>query len=191
MISVVIPTLDSERLLVPTLSALVAGSAAGIVREVMLLDGGSTDGTEKISDAAGCVFRRGPEREGERLKAGAAASRGNWLLFLKPGSVLDEGWQREVMHFMETTERAGQPRAAVFRFAIDDFGFGARMRETFASLNHLLLGTPRPEQGLLIPKRLYDEMGGHENVNDTQRRFLWRLGRRRTVVLRTRVAVPA
>ncbi len=192
MISVLIPTYNSERLLVPTLSALVPGSAAGILREVVLADGGSNDGTERISDAAGCVFLRGAERDGERLKAGAAASRGSWLLFLEPGTVLDEGWQREVTNFMDTAERAGQTldRAAVFRLAVDGFGFGARLRETLSSLNHALLATPRPEQGLLVSKRLYEQLGGHENVRDARSRLLWRIGRRRTVTLRTRVVVP-
>lgn len=192
MISVLIPTHNSERLLIPTLSALVAGSAAGIVREVMLADGGSSDGTEKISDAAGCVFVKGEPREGARLKAASAKARGTWLLFLDPGVVLEEGWQREVMNFMDATERTNDAldRAAVFTLAVDGFGTGARMRERFASLNQVLLGTPRAEQGLLISKKLYEQLGGHEDVNDTRRRFLWRLGRRRTFTLRTKVIVP-
>lgn len=192
MISVVIPTLDSERQLVPTLSALVAGSAAGIVREVLLADGGSADDTRKISDAAGCVFVPGPAREGARLKAAAATVRGSWLLFLDPGSVLEEGWPREVMHFMDAAERSNavMNRAAVFRLAVDGFGAGARMRERFASLNQILLGTPHAGQGLLIAKILYEQLGGHEDVNDTRRRFLWRLGRRRTFKLRTQMLVP-
>lgn len=193
MISVLIPTKNAERQLIPTLSALVAGSAAGIVREVLLVDGGSTDGTEKIADAAGCAFVKGDTREGARLKAASAKARGTWLLFLDPGVVLDEGWQREVMTFMDTAERTGEAssRAAVFRLAVDGFGFGARARETLASLNQTLLGTPRPEQGLLIAKQLYNQIGGHEDVNDTRGRFLWRLGRRRTFTLRTRAVVPA
>jgi glycosyltransferase involved in cell wall biosynthesis len=192
MISVLIPTQNSERLLIPTLSALVAGSAAGIVREVLLVDGGSIDGTGKISDAAGCIFLKGAAREGERLKAALAKARGTWLLFLDPGAVPEEGWQREVANFMDTAERTGEAlkRAAVFSLAVDGFGLSARMRETLASLNQTLLGTPRPEQGLLISKQLYNQLGGHEDVNDTRRRFLWRLGRRRTFTLRTRVVVP-
>lgn len=193
MISVLIPTRNSERLLVPALSALVAGSAAGVVREVLLVDGGSTDGTGKIADAAGCVFVQGGPREGLRLKAAVAKARGTWLLFLDPGAVLEEGWPREVAGFMDTAERTGkaEQRAAVFSLAVDGFGSRARMRERLASLNQILLGTPKPEQGLLISKKLYDQTGGHEDVNDARRRFLWRLGRRRTFKLRTRVIVPA
>ena len=100
MICVIIPTLNSERVLVPTLAALVAGVAAGLVREVIIADGGSRDATAGIADEAGCVFLPAPADEGARLAAAAAAARGDWLLFLDPGAVLDESWPREVAAFM-------------------------------------------------------------------------------------------
>jgi len=178
MISVLIPTFNSERLLVPTLSALVAGSAEGLLREVILADGGSTDGTEKIADAAGCEFRRGPPDADERLKAAAAGARGDWLLFLEPSSVLEEGWTREVAKFVEGAERAGQAEicAAVFRLTIDDYGFSPRVKELAAAARLALTGRPRPEQGLLISKQLFASRGRSA---------------RRVVMLRTRVVVPA
>src|SRR5712692_4548151 len=55
MLSVIIPTLNSERVLVPTLGMLVSGAMSGIVREVSIADGGSTDATLKIADVAGCT----------------------------------------------------------------------------------------------------------------------------------------
>src|SRR5262245_45634577 len=54
MLSVVIATHDSERALLPTLAALVAGAAAGVVREVIVADAGSRDATAAIADGAGC-----------------------------------------------------------------------------------------------------------------------------------------
>ena len=45
MLSVVIATQESERTLVPTLSALVPGVVAGMVREVIVADAGSRDAT--------------------------------------------------------------------------------------------------------------------------------------------------
>lgn len=177
MISVLIPTLNSERLLVPTLSALVAGSAEGLLREVVLADGGSTDGTETIADAAGCDFRSGPVDEGERLKAAATHARSNWLLLLRPGCVLEEGWTREVAKFVEGAERAEQAHicAAVFRLTIDDYGLAPRMKEIVAMARLAVTGRPMPEQGLLISKQLFAARGTRA---------------RRVVMLRTRVVVP-
>ena len=58
MFSIIIATHDSERALVPTLAALVPGATAGIVREVIVADGGSRDETEQVADIAGCRFLR-------------------------------------------------------------------------------------------------------------------------------------
>jgi len=178
MISVLIPTQDSERLLVPVLSALVAGSAEGLLREVVLADGGSTDDTARIADAAGCEFRVLPGDARERLRTAAGNARGSWLLLLDPASVLEEGWTREVAKYVESADRAGQAdgRAAAFSYAIDGYGIAPRAKEFAAAARMALSGRPRPEQGLLVSKRLYEAKG--DNI-------------RRPVVLRTRVLLPS
>ena len=85
MLSVIIPTRDSERLLVHTLVALVPGATAGVVREVIVADGGSRDETEQVADIAGCVFLSSGQSLGARLKAAAERARGDWLMFLSAG----------------------------------------------------------------------------------------------------------
>jgi glycosyltransferase involved in cell wall biosynthesis len=174
MISALIPTLNSERHLVAVLSALVAGSAAGLLRDVILADGGSTDGTERIAEAAGCIFHKEPGSERERLMSAAASARGPWLLILGPASVLEEGWTREVTKFVEDPARA--EHAASFRLAIDDYGFAPRMNEVLCAAQNALTGRARPGQGILIPKALYRKNGGRAG---------------RVVFLRTRVILPA
>ena len=93
MFSIVIATHDSERALVATLAALVPGATAGIVREVIVADGGSKDETEQVADIAGCRFLASKEPLGARLKAAAAGARGTWLMFpaarRRAGSELD------------------------------------------------------------------------------------------------------
>jgi glycosyltransferase involved in cell wall biosynthesis len=190
LISVVIPTLDSERAIVPTLAALVSGAAAGILRDVVLADGGSRDDTEAVADAAGCIFVKSDPDLGSRLRAGAhATTRGEWLLFLDPGGMLEEGWTREVRKFLDTIGRAGHAdrRAATFRLAYEGFGMKPRLAEAAASARLVLTGRPRAEQGLLISKLLYQKLGGHQKGENAHRRLIARLGRMRIVKLRTRV----
>lgn len=190
MISVVIPTFESERRLVPTLASLVPGSTDGLVREVILADGGSRDETHKIADAAGCELVRGPRDEGARLASASDIARGAWLLFLDPGAVLDEGWTREVRSFIER-QAGGDARAATFRLAIEAGGAAARMRETAGRLRFLLRGRPRPDQGLLIAKATYRSLGGHTAGPDARRRLLAKIGRRRIAALHTRILLAA
>jgi glycosyltransferase involved in cell wall biosynthesis len=188
MITVVIPTLDSERSLVPTLAALVPGSAEGLVREVLLADGGSRDGTRAIADAAGCEIVAGASDEGSRLAAAAQAARGDWILFLDPGAILEEIWTREVGVFVAGKNASG--RVATFRLAVDAEGAGARLRERWAAIRLALAGRPRPEQGLLIAKHYYRTLGGHSPGHDAHDRLLKMIGRGRVTVMRARIMLP-
>jgi glycosyltransferase involved in cell wall biosynthesis len=191
VITAIFPTLDSQRALVPALSALVPGSAAGLVREVILADGGSRDDTEKIADIAGCHFLKGPHDPGARLRAAAHQARGSWLLFLDPAAIMPEGWMREVRVFIETMERGGlaEKRAATFRLGYEGFGLSPRLAEAAAAARLAVIGRPRPEQGLLIARRFYDHLGGHGDGKKAQERLFARLGRRRMVTLRARIVL--
>lgn len=55
MLSVVIATHDSERALLPTLAALVAGAAAGVVREVIVADAARATRRQRLPTARGAA----------------------------------------------------------------------------------------------------------------------------------------
>lgn len=191
MITVVIPTLNSERVLVPALASLVPGSAQGLLREVILADGGSTDETEKIADVAGCTFYKGSHDLGSRLRAAANGARGNWLMFLDPAAAIEEGWTRELRAFIEKAERLGQTekRAATFKLAFEEFGWEPRIAQAAAATRRAFGFRPRAEQGLLISKNFYRAIGGHRDGARAQERLLVRVGRRRIVTLRTQLVL--
>ena len=176
MFSIIIATHDSERALVPTLAALVPGATAGIVREVIVADGGSTDETEQVTEVAGCDFRRSSEPLGVRLKAAAATARANWLMFLWPGVALAPGWIEDVVAFMEETDRRDRPRAAAF----DTGG-----RSIMAAVRRQFRAFPQPQQGLVLAKTFYEELGGHRDDANPEGSLLRRIGRRRLTTLRT------
>jgi glycosyltransferase involved in cell wall biosynthesis len=194
MLSVVIATNNAERVLVPTLAALVPGAAAGVVREVIVADAGSSDATGMIADAAGCRFDVASAPLGDRLRAAAANARAPWLLFLRPGVVLDAAWIEETKRFVEHAELGGQvdARAAAFRPAGDGDTLMPTLAEGLRLIAAALGARPRPQQGLLISKTLYEKLGGHRGDGaDPESRFLRRLGRRRIVMLRSRTIMVA
>jgi glycosyltransferase involved in cell wall biosynthesis len=184
MISVVIATHDSEALLVPTLSALVPAAVAGVVREVIVADGGSTDATATVADVAGCRFLAAPGPLGARLTAAAATARAQWLLFLQPGSVPDAAWTEEAGRFVREAELAGSAdmRAAVFRPRPGHAR--STLAEAFVLFASALGARPKPSQGLLILKGLYNRIGRHDAASpDPEAALLRSLGRRRIVQL--------
>jgi glycosyltransferase involved in cell wall biosynthesis len=186
MISVVIPTLNAERQLPRCFDSLITAAVRGVVREVIVADGGSGDGTLAIADAAGARIVRAGRSRGAQLAAGAEAARGDWLLFLQPETALEPGWEVEVESFLHQA-MPERPRAAAFRFALEDFGSPARRAEAKAAFRSRLLALPYGDQGLLVPRRLYKKVGGYRDLVQLEDAdIVRRIGRRRLVLLRSR-----
>lgn len=181
MLSVIIPTHESERALVPTLACLVPGATAGLIREVILADAGSRDQTAEVGDVAGCRFLPFPGPLGIRLNFAASKARSPWLMFVRPGTVLDSGWVSDAMRLIENPP---ERHAAVFRFVARHEVRRSIMVDMIALLRSRW-SRPCPEQGLLIEKRFYEEIGGHRDGHgEVESDFLRRIRRRRMVTLR-------
>jgi rSAM/selenodomain-associated transferase 2 len=193
MITVVIPTLNAESGLAAALSALVPATVEGLVREVIIVDGGSSDRSLVIAEQAGARIVEAPRGRGRQLRAGAEAARFPWLLFLHADTVLEPGWEREVGALIERVEVGLRPETgAAFRFALDDLGFLPRLIEWGVNLRSTVLRLPYGDQGLVMPRRLYDQLGGFRDLplmEDVD--IIRRLGRARTVMLRSTAVTSA
>ncbi|HMF27057.1 MAG TPA: glycosyltransferase [Pseudolabrys sp.] len=190
MLSAIIATHDSERALVPTLAALVPAVATGLLTDVVVADAASSDATGEIAEIAGCHFISSSEPTGTRLKAGAAATRSRWLMFLRAGTTPEMGWIEAVERFIAAGDRSDDgARAAVFRPARVEDLMRPSLSEIAALLRAAMGGSPRPEQGLLIARSFYDALGGHPQSDDAESALLRRLGRKRTAILPVAAAV--
>jgi rSAM/selenodomain-associated transferase 2 len=153
-ISVVIPTLNAEAGLAATLASLGEGLAEGLIREVVVSDGGSGDGTLALAETAGALILHGPAGRGAQLAGGAGAAQGAWLLFLHADTRLLPGWAAAARAHLATG------KAGWFRLEFDAGGPMPRIAERWANLR-AAAGLPFGDQGLLIPRALYTEAGGH------------------------------
>ncbi|MBA2587251.1 MAG: glycosyltransferase [Alphaproteobacteria bacterium] len=186
MISVIIPTCNAERLLPRCFDSLITAAVRGVVREVIVSDAGSGDATLEIADAAGAHIVHARKGRGAQLADGAATAKSDWLLFLHPETALEPGWEVEAESFLDQAVME-RPRAAAFRFALEDFSGEARRAEAKAALRTALFALPYGDQGLLIPKRLYLKIGGYRALADMEDADIARrIGRRRLVSLRSR-----
>jgi glycosyltransferase involved in cell wall biosynthesis len=128
----------------------------------------------------GALVVHGPRGRGVQLRAGAAVATGDWLLFLHGDTRLAPGWLEAARVHM-----AGpRERAAYFRFALDDPSPQARRLERFVAWRCRWFGVPYGDQGLLISRRLYEELGGYAPIplmEDVD--LVARIGRHRLVEL--------
>jgi rSAM/selenodomain-associated transferase 2 len=160
MISVVIPTFNEANHLSLTLAALVPAAVDGLVREVVISDGGSTDATLKAADEAGAKIVTSAKGRGQQLAAACALAKGPWLLILHADSRLAVGWEMIALsHIRQQPDRAGY-----FKFQLDDPSLIARVWELGVALRCRLLALPYGDQGLLISKALHEAAGGFEAV---------------------------
>ncbi|KAA0699675.1 glycosyl transferase [Neorhizobium sp. P12A] len=95
MLTVIIECQDQEPELAQTLAALVAGAVEGLVCDVVVLDHGSGDGTERVADAAGCRFYSEWD-----IKDILHSARGEWLLLVEPGARPQAGWIDEIAEYV-------------------------------------------------------------------------------------------
>lgn len=178
-LSVVVPTLDAAATLPATLGAL---QPAPLPLEILVVDGGSNDGTAAIARSAGCRLLTAPRGRGAQLAAGAAAATAEWLLFLHADSRVQAGWVEAVSGHMQRP--GATATAAFFRLRLDSDAPGARRVERLANRRARWLGLPYGDQGLLISRQLYESVGGFPPwplMEDVA--LARRLGRRRLVPL--------
>src|SRR6516164_8914957 len=187
VLSVIIPTEGLERPTVATLAALVPGAASGLVREVLLVDRAGDGVIERVADVSGCRFLPFEGSRVAALAAGARQARSPWLMFLRPGAVLDTGWIEETTQFIQSVASSGRARAGVFRYARSPYA-DVRLRDRLKSLARLV--RPTTDQGLLIARDHYFRLGGHAaDGRRSEARLLRRLGRSSRTLLRSRIII--
>jgi rSAM/selenodomain-associated transferase 2 len=180
VISIIIPTLNEVRSLGPTL----AGIPVSPDREIILVDGGSTDGTwEAAASFPGLRRLRSPRGRGIQMNAGAAAARGDILVFLHADTRLGEA------HLASLRRAAAAPGfgAAAFELALFPPGRGLALIARGANWRSRLLGLPYGDQVLCVRRNLFYSLGGFAHRRPEDLDLVLRLKR----FTRVRLLTPA
>jgi rSAM/selenodomain-associated transferase 2 len=158
-LSIIIPCLNAMPRLADCLAALVAGLGDGLVRQAIVVDGSSSDASAHLAMDMGCKVVVVPTQErgrAKQMRAGNSVATGEWLLFLHADTVLQEGWVAAVWAHIAS----GGNKAGYFCLAFDQSGAGPKRVAAMANWRARRLGLPYGDQGLLISRALYDQIGG-------------------------------
>jgi rSAM/selenodomain-associated transferase 2 len=156
-ISVIVPTLNAGIGLHHTLMCLMEAVDAGLIREVIVSDAGSDDQTLQIAKDWGAKIVNGLPSRGGQLRRGCAIAKGEWLLVLHADTVLSDGWTSVLAQHLRTD------LAGWFSLKFDAGGMQGKIVALWANLRSRM-GLPYGDQGLLIPRQLYDAVGGYLDV---------------------------
>ena len=163
-ISVIIPTLNER----DGISRSIRSALGAQDVEVIVSDGGSTDGTIEVAESYGAKVVRSPKGRGAQMNAGAKAAFGDILLFLHGDSILPWGYGRLVREALSDKTlslgafslRIGLPeelKDPEFRSSMGAISFWANVRSRWLSL-------PYGDQGFFMIKSLFHGLGGFPEI---------------------------
>lgn len=159
-LSIIIPTLDAAHALPATADALLSGATEGLIRDLVISDGGSSDDTQAVAHELGAVWLTGPAGRGGQIGRGVASTDAPWLLLLHADTHLSPGWTDAARDHMN----AHPDRAGYFRLAFRDDTRAAQLVAHGANLRSRVLGLPYGDQGLLVSRQLWDHVGGVPDI---------------------------
>ena len=154
-LSVVIPTLNAQQVLPSTLESLMEGVFAGVIGDLVIVDGGSNDATINMAKEVGATFLETKPSRGGQIFAGVSECKCDWVLILHADSRLSQGWA-------ELIPAAPDPeRAYYFKLQFDAVGFAAGWVAKWANLRSKIFALPYGDQGILIHKNLLTSIGDY------------------------------
>lgn len=154
--SVIIPTWNEAAGLGETLARVQMAPST----EVIVVDGGSTDGTPALARAAGAAVLTATRGRAHQMNRGAAQATGDILVFLHADTWLPPDYPQQVHHVLRdpTVGLGAFPlaiRSRDWRLGLVAWGVNQRSR---------WLGLPYGDQALFLWRRRFEAMGGFPEV---------------------------
>ena len=157
-ISVILPVFN-ESLLLPSVLQSLARYQDGNF-EVIVADGGSSDGTLSIAKQFSDKVVLSPKGRGIQMNQGANLAEGEILLFLHADSTLDPKGLDAIRESLRDDHMVG----GAFRLSIDSSHWGLRLVSFGANLRTALSRIPYGDQGIFVRKKVFDRMGGFQDL---------------------------
>lgn len=158
-VSIVVITLNEAATIAPCLERVAAQLSAGGPGEIIVSDGGSTDGTLDIARRYATVVTATRGRSAG-LNAGAKRATGDVLLFLHADTRLPESGLRAVRAALTDSEVVG----GRFRLTFDRRTVALRVIEAWINARDAVMGGFTGDQGIFVRRETFEQLGGYSAV---------------------------
>jgi rSAM/selenodomain-associated transferase 2/rSAM/selenodomain-associated transferase 1 len=164
-LSVIIPTLNEAERIARTIASATSADA-----EILVSDGGSTDRTIAIARSLGARIVSGDRGRAGQQNRGAAAARGEVLLFLHADTRLPRNYEDHIFEVLMDRRTV----LGAFRFETDVHTPAMRLIAWFTNLRAGLLYLPYGDQGLFLRRADFFRFGGFPKTPIAEDLFLVR-----------------
>jgi uncharacterized protein len=155
-ISIIIPTLN-EALTLPLALARIPKIPS---IEVIIVDGGSHDGTQELAASGEAKVLSSSLGRARQMNTGAGQARGRFLLFLHADTLLPEGFTDQVHHILSRPENA----AGAFQLKFDPPLPGLEIIEKLANWRARVLQMPYGDQAIFLRAEQFQNLGGVREI---------------------------
>ena len=155
-LSVVIPALDEA----DRLPEAIRSAARAPLVETIVVDGGSRDSTAEVARELGARLVVSPPGRAVQMNNGAAAARGEVLLFLHADTRLPFDYLQQIESLLSMPGVV----AGAFRLALDDSRFSLRSIESAANWRSVYRQLPYGDQALFLTRQRFEESDGFRDL---------------------------
>lgn len=157
VISIVVPVLDEAALIGPFLAHLRVRAPGA---EIIVVDGGSRDGTRSIAGPLADMLISAPLGRASQMNAGAALASAEILWFLHADSILPYDAVRDIWSALNNTDVAG----GCFRLRLPSRKLIYRVSDSLGNLGVPVFGFALGDHGIFCRRAAFEKSGGYPNV---------------------------
>lgn len=149
-LSIIIPALNESTRIVTCVKSCIAFAPSA---EIIVVDGGSVDGTPVLAEKAGAKVMHSPPGRGRQCNAGAKVAKGSRLLFLHADSTLSEDAGKKLSSMFERRDF----QIGTFRLRFDR---QSRLLSLYAALTRFdSIWTSFGDQGIAVRHDFFEKIG--------------------------------
>lgn len=156
-ISIIIPVLNEEFYIGRLLTYLQENSSAKNIKEILVVDGGSSDATVEIASDYGATVIHAPKGRAKQLNAGAKRATGNVLYFLHVDTLPPKHFDETILDAVMAGHKVG-----CFQMKFDSDSRFLGFFAWFTRVNHTLCRGG--DQSLFMLKGLFFTVGGYNEA---------------------------
>ncbi len=155
-ISIIIPAINEVDNIAKTLSGIGKEKS----RDIIVVDGGSNDGTAHLAKSLGARVINGSPPRARQMNAGAAEATGDVLLFLHADTQLPEKFDEYIFKALNQSGII----AGAFELHINSHMPAFRLIERLANWRSHHMRLPYGDQALFISSKLFHQAGGFPDI---------------------------